>query len=85
MGTIFGLITSFRGVADADPAKKATILSEGISEALNCTAFGLLVAIIAIVAFGFFQMKIGKITNDLLESSMKIMNMVCSNRDKVKY
>lgn len=85
MGTIFGLIIAFGGVADADPATKAAILSMGISHALNCTAFGLFVAILSIVMFGFFQMRIGKITNDLLESSMKVMNMVCANRDKVKY
>lgn len=84
-GTIIGLITSFAGVAEADAATKAARLSAGISEALNCTAFGLLVAIIAIVAFGFFQIKIGRAINDMLESSMNLMNLVVSNRDKIKY
>lgn len=84
LGTISGLIKSFRGVADADAAKKATLLSEGISEALNCTAFGLLVAIISIIAYGFFQMRIGKAANDMVESSMTLMNLVASNRDKMK-
>lgn len=84
-GTIVGLITSFAGVAEADAATKAARLSAGISEALNCTAFGLLVAICAIVAFGFFQIKIGRAVNDMLESSMNLMNLVVSNRDKIKY
>jgi biopolymer transport protein ExbB/TolQ len=84
-GTIVGLITSFAGVAEADAATKAARLSAGISEALNCTAFGLLVAITAIVAFGFFQIKIGRAINDMLESSMNLMNLVVSNRDKIKY
>jgi biopolymer transport protein ExbB len=84
LGTISGLIKSFHGVADADAAKKATMLSEGISEALNCTAFGLLVAIVSIVAYGFFQMRIGKAVNDMVESSMTLMNLVVSNRDKMK-
>ncbi|MCC7406179.1 MAG: MotA/TolQ/ExbB proton channel family protein [Bdellovibrionales bacterium] len=84
-GTIVGLITSFAGVAEADAATKAARLSAGISEALNCTAFGLLVAICAIVAFGFFQIKIGRAINDMLESSMNLMNLVVSNRDKIKY
>lgn len=84
-GTIMGLIRSFSGVAEADAATKAARLSLGISEALNCTAFGLLVAIIAIIAFGFFQIKIGRAINDMLESSMNLMNLVVSNRDKIKY
>ncbi len=84
LGTIIGLITSFAGVAQADAATKAQRLSEGISEALNCTAFGLLTAIVAIVAFGFFQLRIGRAINDMIESSMSMMNLVVSNRDKMK-
>ena len=83
LGTIIGLIRSFGGVAEVDAATKAAVLSKGISEALNCTAFGLSVAIIAIVAYGFFQIRIGRATNDLLESSMNLMNCVVSNRDKI--
>lgn len=83
LGTIYGLITAFGGVSEVDAASKAAVLSKGISEALNCTAFGLAVAIIAIVAYGFFQIRIGRATNDLLESSMNLMNCVVSNRDKI--
>jgi biopolymer transport protein ExbB/TolQ len=84
LGTIGGLIYSFRGVSKADPAKKAEMLSAGISEALNCTFFGLLVAIVSIVAFGFFQIRIGRAINDISEASMTMMNLVVSNRDKMK-
>ena len=42
LGTIHGLIKSFAGVAGVDPSLKATMLSKGISEAMNCTFFGLL-------------------------------------------
>ena len=83
-GTIIGLIISFGGVAEADAAQKAAALSQGISEALNCTAFGLLSAIIAILGFGFFQIRIGRAINDMLESSMTMMNLVVANRDKIK-
>jgi biopolymer transport protein ExbB/TolQ len=84
MGTIIGLITSFGGVAEADAATKAARLSQGISEALNNTAFGLVVAIIAVVAYGFFQIRISRAVVDMQESSMTLMNLVCSNRDKMK-
>ena len=84
MGTIMGLITSFGGVAEADAATKAAHLSQGISEALNNTAFGLLVAIVAVVAYGFFQIRIGRAINDMQESSMTLMNLVVANREKIK-
>lgn len=83
-GTILGMIKSFRGVAAAGAAEKAQRLSEGISEALHCTAFGLMIAIIAILFFGYFQVRVGRIINEVVESSMSLMNLVVANRDKIK-
>ncbi len=84
LGTIIGMIGSFRAVAAADPATKALELSKGISHALNCTAFGLLVAIISIVAYGLFQHKIQKTENEVVETSMSLLNLVVANREKIK-
>lgn len=84
LGTIVGMIQSFRAVAAADPAQKAEELSKGISHALNCTAFGLLVAIISIVAYGYFQLRIQRVENEMIESSMSLLNLVAANRDKLK-
>ncbi|MBE8221850.1 MAG: MotA/TolQ/ExbB proton channel family protein [Bdellovibrionales bacterium] len=84
VGTVIGLIISFGGIAVADNSMKAILLSQGISEALNCTAFGLMVAIIAILFHGFFTIRISKETSLILEKSMEIMNLVTSNRDKLK-
>jgi len=41
-GTVVGLVVAFGAVGDesVDPSQKARILAEGISEAMNCTAFG---------------------------------------------
>ncbi len=83
-GTIIGMIGSFRGVSEADPAEKAQRLSEGISHALNCTAFGLAVAIVSIVAYGYFQMRIQRAENDVIETSMSLLNLVVANREKLK-
>lgn len=84
LGTIIGMIGSFRGVAAADPAEKAQKLSEGISHALNCTGFGLITAIIAIVFYGLFQHMIQKSENEMVETSMSLLNLVAANRDKIK-
>jgi biopolymer transport protein ExbB/TolQ len=84
LGTIMGMIGSFRAVAAADPATKALELSKGISHALNCTAFGLLVAITCIVAYGLFQHRIQKTENEVVETSMSLLNLVVANRDKIR-
>ncbi len=84
LGTIIGMVGSFRAVAEADAATKATELSKGISHALNCTAFGLIVAIIAIIAYGLFQHRIQKTENEVVETSMSLLNLIVANRDKVK-
>jgi biopolymer transport protein ExbB len=84
LGTIIGMIGSFRAVSEADNATKAQLLSQGISHALNCTAFGLLVAIVAIVAYGIFQHQIQKTENEVVETSMSLLNLVVANRDKIK-
>ena len=84
LGTIIGLIRSFSGVSEADAATKAALLSQGISEALNCTAFGLLVAIIAIFGYAVFQTLIGRALTEMTESTMNLMNVVVSNREKIE-
>ncbi|MCS6838786.1 MAG: MotA/TolQ/ExbB proton channel family protein [Bdellovibrionaceae bacterium] len=84
LGTIIGMIQSFRGVAEADPAQKAERLSQGISHALNCTAFGLLVAIVSVIFYGYFQLRIQRLENEIMESSMSVLNVVASNRDKIR-
>jgi biopolymer transport protein ExbB len=84
LGTIIGMIQSFAGVAKADPAQKAEALSQGISHALNCTAFGLIVAITSIVFYGWFQYQIQKTENEVVETSMSLMNLVAANREKMK-
>lgn len=84
LGTIIGMIGSFRAVSSADPATKAQLLSEGISHALNCTGFGLTVAIVAIVFYGLFQHMIQRSENEMIETSMTVLNLVASNRDKLR-
>jgi biopolymer transport protein ExbB/TolQ len=84
LGTIVGLIGAFGAVANANPADKATILASSISEAMNCTAFGLLVAIPALVAFSVLQGRTQHMVDDINESSVAVLNLVVANRDKMK-
>lgn len=50
IGTILGLIGAFAAIATAPPAERGNILSLKISEAMNNTAFGLIIATICITA-----------------------------------
>lgn len=84
LGTIAGMIHSFGAVATADNATKAQELSNGISHALNCTAFGLIVSMICIIAYAYFQMQIQRAENELMESSMQMLNLVAANREKIR-
>jgi biopolymer transport protein ExbB/TolQ len=74
LGTISGMIHSFAAVASANPADRATMLSKGISEAMNCTAFGLIVAIPALVAFAIYQNKTDRIVTTITESATQIFH-----------
>lgn len=82
LGTVMGLIEAFTVVADAPPDQKSILLTRAISIAMNCTAFGLMVAIPAM----FFQLllsgTIKKLVDDVDASSLKLENMLISNRAK---
>lgn len=74
LGTIIGLIAAFGAVAYADPSQKATILSKSISEAMNCTAFGMLTAIPALVAFSVLNGKTQRTIEDIQEASSVVID-----------
>lgn len=80
LGTIIGMIDCFGGVANADPAMKAIILSRGISEAMNCTAFGLLTAIPALLMYAMLQARTQHTIDAINESVVSSLNLVMSNR-----
>lgn len=82
LGTIVGLITAFAGVAGIDPSQKATLLAKGISEAMNCTAFGLLVGIMSLLAFSVLNGKTQGLIDDINEISSQVMNMLGSSRQE---
>jgi len=84
LGTVNGLIQCFEAVAHVNPADKATILSNGISEAMNCTAFGLLTAIPALVLFSILMGRTQHMIDDINEASVGTLNLIIANRDKFK-
>ncbi|MGE0633198.1 MAG: MotA/TolQ/ExbB proton channel family protein, partial [Pseudobdellovibrionaceae bacterium] len=72
LGTITGLIHSFAGIANANPAEKAMILSQGISLAMNVTAYGLLVAVPALIMYSVLQNRANRLSDDLNKAAMNL-------------
>ena len=84
LGTILGLIHSFAGVAGVDPSMKATLLAKGISEAMNCTAFGLITAVPALLAFSILNGWTQGILDSINEVSVQVVNLVVGHRNAMK-
>ncbi|NKB99215.1 MAG: MotA/TolQ/ExbB proton channel family protein [Pseudomonadales bacterium] len=83
LGTIIGLIAAFTAVANADPAEKATLLSQSISIAMNTTAFGLMAAIPLLLIHSMLQSKTSAIIESLEIAVVKFVNLLEGNADAV--
>lgn len=83
LGTVTGLIVAFGAVANADASSKATMLAKGISEAMNCTAFGLFAAILALLGFAVLNGKTQSLLDDINAATVQVMNLVVNNRSKI--
>ncbi|NLE48173.1 MAG: MotA/TolQ/ExbB proton channel family protein [Sandaracinaceae bacterium] len=85
LGTVLGLIGAFGAVGSgADAATKALVLAQGISEAMNCTAYGLFAAINALIGFALLNGKTQAMLDDISAATVQVMNLVTGNRDKIK-
>ena len=81
LGTIQGLVQAFSAVGSAEPSQKAALLAGGISVALYTTAFGLIVAIPILVMYTILQVKAHKITDEIDEFSVKLINLLDRRRN----
>ena len=69
-----GMIKSFSAVSEATPVEKAALLSSGISEAMNTTAYGLIMAIPALIMFAVLTNRSQRLAEDLNQSALKLFN-----------
>jgi biopolymer transport protein ExbB/TolQ len=75
LGTVMGIVTSFRLMA-ASGSGGLGVVSAGIAEALVTTAFGLIVAIPAVMAFNYLQAWIDARSVEIAASSNEILDEV---------
>jgi biopolymer transport protein TolQ len=75
LGTVMGIVTAFQQMAASGSGGLGTV-SAGIAEALVTTAFGLLVAIPAVMAYNYIQSRIDGWGVDISESSNELLDVV---------
>jgi biopolymer transport protein ExbB/TolQ len=80
LGTIFGLIDSFKAVTAAEASQKAALLAQGIAVAMNTTAFGLVVAIPTLVVYSMLNERSVAIINEINENTARIYQRLIRGR-----
>jgi biopolymer transport protein ExbB len=78
LGTVIGMIRSFASMAGAG-GTDSLALSQGISEALINTAFGIATGALAVISYNFFTSKIDSITYCIDEVGFTIVQSYAAN------
>jgi biopolymer transport protein ExbB len=80
LGTVSGLIHAFGAVATVNPAEKANLLSASISEAMNCTAFGLMTAVPILIVHAFLQTKTIALRDSMETAAIRFLNALAARQ-----
>jgi motA/tolQ/exbB proton channel len=75
LGTVTGMITAFSALT-RNSESTARIVASGISEALYTTAFGLIVAIPALVFYNYFNRQIDIIVAEMERAALQFLSRV---------
>ena len=81
IGTITGLIGTFRSLGAASPEMKQLMLSKGIAEAMNNTAFGLTIAVTCIVAHLLLTSKAKAMVEEVEYNALRLENILTRRGD----
>ena len=78
LGTIQGLIDSFRAVAGEEAGERSTALANGIAVAMYTTFYGLLVAIPLLVLHSLLAARANQVLDDIDHYAMRLANLLGS-------
>ncbi|MBP8809619.1 MAG: MotA/TolQ/ExbB proton channel family protein [Kofleriaceae bacterium] len=84
LGTITGMIKAFKSVGADEGGNKATELAGAISEALNCTAFGIGTSLIGLLGYSILQGMTTNVTDDINEVTVQVVNLVVNHRAQMQ-
>jgi len=72
-GTVIGIVNAFTGIAQSGSGGLASV-SAGIAEALITTAFGIGVAVPAVMAFNYFTTRLERFQIEMSNSSAELLD-----------
>ncbi len=75
LGTVTGMITSFAALS-VNGGESARVVAAGISEALYTTAFGLIVAIPALVFYNYFNRRIDAVILEMERAALHFLSRI---------
>ncbi len=76
LGTVIGMINAFMSIAQEEGAVSPKLLSAGIYEAMITTAAGLVVGILAYLAYNFLVTRMQKIVHSMEYSSIEFIELL---------
>ena len=74
LGTVLGMINSFKMISMVNKPITPSLVSGGISQALLTTAVGLMLAILALVTNSLFQMRVNQLMRQITQQ-LNLLNM----------
>jgi biopolymer transport protein ExbB/TolQ len=81
-GTVVGIINAFHGIAESGSGGLGAV-SAGISEALITTAFGILVAVPAVMAVNYFTTRLERFQIEMSNSSAELLDFFLKKHEAV--
>lgn len=84
LGTVFGIIKSFKEIAGMKGDANKLLFASGISEALVCTASGLIIGIVAMGCHSLFRGKVQNLISDLEIAAAHILGLLALDYNKVQ-
>lgn len=82
-GTVIGIINAFTGIALSGSGGLAAV-SAGIAEALITTAFGIFVAVPAVMAFNHFTTRLERFQIEMTNSSAELMDFFLKKHEAAR-
>lgn len=79
LGTVWGIIKTFRDISTVGSSGISVVIG-GISEALVCTAAGLIVAIPAVIAYNYFVKRINLFISEMELCASELVSMAESKQ-----
>lgn len=83
LGTVSGMIGAFKSIANAQDVN-VQLVASGIYEALVTTVFGLIIAIVSLVAYNLFVRRVDTFSNEVTKSVNDLMPYLIDNSETNK-